>query len=459
MQSLKSTAFAVTLLAISFGLYCVSSNEKATEEEIDFGGPQIYEGVAQDSITPMTPNTEFISTNAAPGIAPTTPPAMGLPDLPPMSTMNSNQIASRSLSAPPLQTPSDNAPVNLRTEPPALNASFTTPDFSSGPSEISNRQPVSKSPAIRDEGLIDALKPELKPATQANGFTTQPINADVNANPSYNSLAGAVSKDGDRGSVRNAAETAPFKMPGNSPGPQAAPANDIKAAWKQVDDLVEKDDFRGALSLLSRFYRSKNITGPQQQRLQAFLDALAGKVVYSPEHHFTGQAYVVQQGETLETIAAKLKVPAEVIFNINQQQFAGANEVRPGMNLKVVSGPFHAEVSLDNKMMTLFIQDLYAGRFPVAVGVSGKPKEGTYAVMVKSAEGYAWRDESGKQYPPGSPENGYGPYWIGLTQHLCVHAVPNGTASGHRGCIGLSVKDAKDIYGMLSRDSKISIVR
>ena len=110
-------------------------------------------------------------------------------------------------------------------------------------------------------------------------------------------------------------------------------------------------------------------------------------------------------------------------------------------------------------MMTLFVKNLYAGRFPVAIGISGNPDVGNFDVKVKSPEGFTWRDASGKEYPAGSPGNGYGPYWMGLSGSLCIHAVPPGTPQGHRGCIGLGEKDARDVYGILSKNSQISIVR
>ena len=129
------------------------------------------------------------------------------------------------------------------------------------------------------------------------------------------------------------------------------------------------------------------------------------------------------------------------------------------MQLKVVNGPFNAEISLEEKMMTVYVKNLYAGRFPIAVGISGNPAEGNHQVMVKSPQGYTWRDANGNEYPPGHPQNGYGEFWIGLTGSLCLHMVPDGTPHGHNGCIGLGMRDAKDIYGMLSKESQITIVK
>lgn len=485
MQSLKSTAFAVTLLAISFGLYCVSSNDDAMQQEIELGGIQLDEGLQLEngtSINSLTTTPNYVGTGATNKLAASglnSSGNIGLPDLPPMPSLNSTSPPTL-LGSPKnkLENSPANRSMDLSLDSNASGPSVPDlPNLSLGGQQVSTRQPVSSSlnsPNARDDGLIDALKTDFKPAgsvaanalgggfkpaTANSAFANQPIAGNASSGDSYNSLAGAIAKDSDDRSVRNAVDSTPFKPVGMNAAAAVAKPASINEAWPQVDALTARNDFRGALSLLSQFYRSQDLTGPQQQKLQGYLDALAGKVIYSPEHHLVGQGHAVQTGETLNSIAQRYKVPADVIYNINQQQFAGATEVRPGMNLKVVAGPFHAEISQDSKTMTLFIQDLYAGRFPVSMGVSGDPEIGTYAVMAKSATGYTWRDAAGKDYPPESPENGYGPSWIGLSGSLCIHAVADATPHGHRGCIGLSTRDAKDVYGMLSKDSKVTIVR
>ena len=502
VQSLKSTAFAVTLLAISFGLYCVSTNNNAvTENEHDLIDPidpiQIDSSLSTSSNGSMSlpsldtstiPPAIQISTNAV-----STPsPSNSFPDLPSLQTPNlqapktqlSNSLPNLGsarkeqtpLKLPSLSTPSISSPATVSSSPVSLPSTSSSTGSSSRSNtplklpELATRQPVSTSlaPATRDDGLIDALKTnEFKPQISAsngsgtsNTFqakpsftTTQPAGNDR----SYNALATAIAKDDEVASV-GTATASPGSGVRNQPPALNAPTS-IASVWTEVDRLVAADEYRKALGLLSKNYGKKGLTGPQQQKLQGWLDALAGKVIYSTEHHFVNRPYVVRNGDTLESISSQLKIPSEVIYNINRAQFAGRNEVAPGMELKVVNGPFHAEVDLDAKMMTLFIKNLYAGRFPVAVGISGNPDQGNFDVKVKSPNGFTWRDATGKEYPAGSPGNGYGPYWIGLSGSLCIHAVAEGTPHGHRGCIGLSEDDAKDVFGILSRDSKLSIVR
>jgi LysM repeat protein len=470
MQSLKSTAFAVTLLAISFGLYCVSNNSTVPETEMD--PIEIDSSLATSQRGSMTlPSFDSqnqqppiqVSSNAAAINSGNMPslqsnsfpklPTLEIPNLQPQEPQFTN-------SAPSLETePKQESPLKL----PSLSAAPNS--TASGNSlqlpEIANRQPVSTAPTNRDNGLIDALKTNnSKMQAGDNSFKTSPtfsttLPAGRGNDQSFNSLATAVAKDNEAEPVSNADGASEFKSQGP---PRNTPAS-IASVWAEVDRLVAADQYRKALGALSQQYTKKGLTGPQQQKLQGWLDALAGKVIYSTEHHFVSRPYVVTPTDTLESIANQMKVPTEVIYNINRAQFSSSNEVRPGMELKVVNGPFHAEIDMKSKMMTLFVKNLYAGRFPVAVGISGDPNAGNFKVMAKSPNGFTWRDANGKEYPAGSPGNGYGPYWIGLTGSLCIHAVPSGTPHGHRGCIGMSEKDAKDVFGILSKDSQISIVR
>lgn len=468
MQSLKSTAFAVTLLAISFGLYCVTSTKP--KPTTDFVDPIQIDSQFATTRNYSTPNNQFSSSPMSLPVADvnTLPAPLQVSTGAGYRNLEVPNISAPQLPAllgPPAAAPSHQAP-----ESPTLTLgnnslklpSISTPELPESIQlpEITTRQPVSTSAATRDEGLINALSDELKNPS-GGSFQLPNIGPSTDSDDSYNSLATALG--GERDAAVSRADGS-FDTDGSGTV-EAAPSSaqresaSIAAVWEEVDQLVAADEYRKALGTLSQHYGRKGLTGPQQQKLQGWLDALAGKVIYSTEHHFVRQPYVVQPGETLASISQHLKIPAEVIYNINRAQFTNGNEVSSGMELKVINGPFHAEVNLETKSMTLFVKNLYAGRFPVSVGISGKPDAGNFRVMVKSPNGYTWRDANGKEYPAGTSGNGYGPYWIGLTGSLCIHAVEENTPQGHRGCIGLNENDAKDVFGILSKESQISIVR
>ena len=71
------------------------------------------------------------------------------------------------------------------------------------------------------------------------------------------------------------------------------PSTDLQNVWPEVDRLIAAEKFRDALQLLSRQYRSGNVSGPQRQKLLGWLDALARKVIFSTEHHLSDVPYTV----------------------------------------------------------------------------------------------------------------------------------------------------------------------
>lgn len=341
----------------------------------------------------------------------------------------------------------------------------------------------------RDDGLINALQTELNSAAQTisiDSASTSNFSApSIQNDPEIKIENDFNSNDFSGNDFENQLKAQPIELTNDSENrlvsEQSSLSNDfnvqqanlappsdtsdpnavanIDQAWVEVQELVDAEKFRDALVLLTRFYRNDDLTSSQRTKLNDWLDALAGKVIYSTENHFTSTAYKMKAGETLAEIATRWNVPAQVVYNINRKQIGNNPNVAAGTELKMINGPFHAEVDMSSATLTLFLKDLYAGRFPVKLGISGDPRPGQFNVVAKSVQGHTWRDADGNDFPPDAPENGYGPYWIGMTGSLCIHAINDDEIPGHSGCIGLLEKDAKDIFGILANRSQIKVVR
>ncbi len=154
-------------------------------------------------------------------------------------------------------------------------------------------------------------------------------------------------------------------------------------ALKTADRQYGKDQLKEALATLSVFYSVPNVSPSQREDLLGRLDPLAREVIYS-KRHLLEQPYRVARGEKLVDIAAKFDVPWQLLANINGLK--NPVTILPGTELKVVRGPFSAQVDLDKKELTLFLNDLYAGRFPIDVGSDPAPKTGTFVVQDKQTD-------------------------------------------------------------------------
>lgn len=228
-------------------------------------------------------------------------------------------------------------------------------------------------------------------------------------------------------------------------------ANAIRTADRQYYEGKKKE----ALATLSLFYDSPGLSDDDRTQLLSRLDPLAREVIYS-EAHLLEQPHRVRQKETLVDIAAEYEVPWQLLANIN-----GVRDpitILPGTDLKVVRGPFRAEVSLDRQELTLFLRDSYAGRFPVAIGDDPRPEPGTYTVQEKQ-NAKTYYDRSGNPIPPGSPNNPYGSVWIDLGGRLSIHGSPHAGKPTSAGCISLAGDHASDLLGILSDGSAVVIRR
>jgi hypothetical protein len=91
----------------------------------------------------------------------------------------------------------------------------------------------------------------------------------------------------------------------------------------------------------------------------------------------------VAAGETLPAIAAPLGVNWQLLAKING--IPSPDGLLPGEPLKLLRGPFDAEVSLSRRRLTLRLTGNYAGSFPVAVGeaVAARAEETLAVVQIQ----------------------------------------------------------------------------
>ena len=229
----------------------------------------------------------------------------------------------------------------------------------------------------------------------------------------------------------------------------------IANAFRTADRQYADDQRKEALSTLSIFYNTPNLSGQERAGLLARLDPLAREVIYSKQH-LLEKPYRVGQQETLVDVATKYEVPWQLLANINQ--VADPMTLLPGTELKVVSGPFRAEVNLSQQELTLFLGDLYAGRFPIAVGSDPAPNPGAFTVQDKQTE-HTYYNRAGSPVLPGSEENPYGSVWMDLGGQICIHGSPDSNKPTNNGCISLADHFATDLYGILSQGSSVTIRR
>jgi len=237
----------------------------------------------------------------------------------------------------------------------------------------------------------------------------------------------------------------------------------FEQAWQATEQYVRENKLGQALATLSAWHNDRTINQQQRARCLWRLDQLAGTVIYSRQHLIEPE-YEVQAGESLDEIAIRYAVPQELLAKINGivPPFALAT----GEKLKIVRGPFRAEVGMSRGQLTLFLGSYYAGRFSVLIGRDLPAQEAFYEVAEKSRGRSYFDRRAGREVMTGEASNRYGNHWLGLRgdqitagHRVAIHGRPSDTTPGEIGSISLNAWDAEDVFSILSIGSRVQVRR
>jgi len=225
----------------------------------------------------------------------------------------------------------------------------------------------------------------------------------------------------------------------------------LEVAYQKLD----RGEFAQVHQVLSAWYADPRLTAQEDAQLTDLLDQVAGTVVYSRQHVLEAP-YTVQPGDTLPQIAQKYDVPWELLAKING--IAEPDQLSPGMQLKVVRGPFEAIVRLQRRELVLMLQGRYAGRFQIGIGRDAQGCEGVYQVSEKTLNPRYYSDQG--VIEANDPRNPLGSKWLGLEGRLGIHAARDPSCFQDPqapGSIFLAPRDMDDIFDILSIGSRVVI--
>jgi hypothetical protein len=369
---------------------------------------------------------------------------------PPSSTnsLGANSLGSNSTSnsGKPLGSTSS-MPNSLFPAPPELNNS----NASASTNLATQNAPTAQTPTVQTP---NAASSESLPTDNAAA-----IPAGDNGSVPATSLA-------DLGSKKNATTPGTDTLPPATTNPSVSttPSSSVtiseptfELARQKAMEEIQKGKLKEALQQLSAWYNRPELTRDQEADLINILDALAAEVIYS-KRHFLESPYKIGPKETLEQVAEIHGVTTDLLASINQIQRPYV--LLPSTELKVLRGPFRADIDLTTSELTLYLENMYAGRFPIEVGSDPSAKEGTFTIAGKQMNRNFY-GSSGGTVGGNEPSNPYGRHWIDLGQQMCIHGSPENPIPQLQGagCISLSPRDAEDVYNILTVGSKINIHR
>lgn len=215
---------------------------------------------------------------------------------------------------------------------------------------------------------------------------------------------------------------------------------------------LDRGQLDPALQTLSGAYDDPRLTDRQQEQLNDLLDQVAGTVIYSRTFP-VGKPHRVAPGEKLIDIAQKYNIPPGLLAKING--LGSSAELSTGQELKVVQGPFMAQVNVPKRTLTLMVEGRYAGRFPISLGEEFKQIQGTYTIASKNREHIRY---DGQRYLELKPTGGAStpPVSLAIVGMTDPTTAERGQAQG---LIAVSPQNADDLYDILSQGSKVTIRR
>jgi hypothetical protein len=244
--------------------------------------------------------------------------------------------------------------------------------------------------------------------------------------------------------------------PASSIGREAPPSAAFASAWADAHDKLAAGRYAEALAVLSTWHDDPSLGLEESQRLEDLLGQLAGTVIYSQQDLLL-PPYVVQQGETLLSIAAPLAVPWQLLAKING--VADPARLVPGETLKLVRGPFDAVVSVSRRRLSLRVGGNYAGSFPVVVGRQIRERVGSAVPVVSVQQGDAPAEQTGPATQvswaqPGSRA-------IGLADGLVIEGVADPATLAEDAIPGTSLivadRDLAELADILGQGSRVLV--
>ncbi len=376
---------------------------------------------------------------------------------PPSSTLLASPDASNGL--PALAPPNTNNGTDLGPQGVPPSGAMLTSVPSSVPSDSNQGPSIPFNPNQTDPNLL-LNDSDIDDLISAGGPVSENSQLDQNGLPSLvqsdlpknNSLDNSFGGQSAASSPEQTSSLPKLDGLDSEPTKTLAPFSVARA-----EALANAQAGRLAVSLetLSQYYESPELSYAEHTDLVDLLDALSKEVIYS-DRSLLAPAYTVAAQDTLESLSQKHHIHPELLAAINRMGESQA--LVASTQIKVLDGPFRAQLSLSRGELTIFLRKMYAGRFPVSISKLNRPAVGAYEIIDRRRDRTFYGANS-VVIPASAPTNPYGGYWLDLGSNLSIHGSPEQVTSDLEGagCISLSPLDASDVYRILSKGSAVEV--
>lgn len=222
---------------------------------------------------------------------------------------------------------------------------------------------------------------------------------------------------------------------------------------------------------LSSLLRSGSLTDSEAAQARGVLTDISDNLVFSKEIKANDPfaiEYIIRGGDTLSGIVQKMGLQVNWRFIQRINEIPQASGIRPGQNIKLITGPFHAKVDKDTYRIDLYQGDgneqVFVRSFRVGLGEFNSTPTGLFKVRKNSKlVNPTWVNPRTREFfSADNPMNPIGERWIGLEGveertkaltglgiHGTIEPGTIGTQSS-MGCIRMGSSDITQVYEMLA---------
>ncbi len=284
--------------------------------------------------------------------------------------------------------------------------------------------------------------------TMANNATGR------NANPFSGGNRAAANSSSGRSPSRADVEGSSDRLSETRTLDNAAPP---ASTLQKIDSLIRAGETKAAHKELSQIYWKQ----PQWRgAIRHRIEQTAKEIFFDNRRHFM-KPYEVQPGDQLRTIARQYKLSYQYLERLNG---ITARQIRPGMKLKVLNGPFHAVVDLKTRELTVHYHGYYVAKYAIGIGKDGKTPIGKHRIDGKLVNPtYTHTDEiTGRRtrVPFGNPNNPLGTRWLSIGKSFGIHGTNDPQSIGKAesaGCVRMHNADVEWVYDLLTVGSEVII--
>ena len=244
--------------------------------------------------------------------------------------------------------------------------------------------------------------------------------------------------------------------------------------------LLDNGQMVAARAQLSALLRSGSLTEGEAAQARGVLTDISDDLVFSKKITSDDTfciEYIVRGGDTLSGIVHKMGLQVDWRFIQRINGIKSASSIRPGQNLKLITGPFHAKVDKATYRIDLYQGDgneqVFVRSYKVGLGEFNSTPTGIFKVRRnKKLVNPTWVNPRTREfYSANNPENPIGERWIGLKGieertedlsglgiHGTIEPETIGTQSS-MGCIRMGAEEVAQVYEMLSEGVSIVEIR